>query len=75
MNSQFFKALDGERMGRPGKLPVFLELMRCYYGEAGCGGLARNSRAVAYVRLEHHRGCVWSTTGAPPRRERMALMP
>jgi hypothetical protein len=28
---------------------------RCY-GEAGCEGLARNSRAVACARLEHHRG-------------------
>ena len=33
----------------------FLKLMRCY-GEAGCGGLARNSRAVACARVEHHRG-------------------
>ena len=33
----------------------FLKLVRCY-GEAGCGGLARNSRAEACARLEHHRG-------------------
>ena len=35
--------------------PFFWKLVRCY-GEAGCGGLARNSRAEAYARLEHHRG-------------------
>ena len=33
----------------------FLKLVRCY-GEAGCGGLARNSRAEACARLEHYRG-------------------
>ena len=31
------------------------KLTRCC-GEAGCGGLARNSRAEACARLEHHRG-------------------
>ena len=37
-------------------LLFFGKLVR-YYGEAGCGGLARNSRAEACARLlEHHRG-------------------
>ena len=32
----------------------FLQFTRSY-GVAGCGGPARNSRAVACARLEHHR--------------------
>ena len=43
-----------ELLGKRASL-FFLKLTRCY-GEAGCGGLARNSRAAACACVEHHRG-------------------
>ena len=50
------------------RIAFFLKRKRCY-GKAGCGGLARNSRAAACARVEHHRGA----SSEAPLRDYMVL--